>query len=197
MNACAYESDLVVLTADKNMKFAMEGLLSRPQALAIRPLSAVFYIHPESDPGCLLHADDFLRPFVRRFSHAIVMFDREGCGKDQITREVLEQQVTSALSRSGWENRAASLSIQSWKTGFSVILLKWMWPWVGVDTIHHFAYGLRKKITLQPGRSSRSAPRKPWRPRFVTCACHDPLLSMGAWPSTLVSDVARTMRFKS
>jgi hypothetical protein len=52
----AYESDLVVLTADKNKKFAVQGLLNRPQALRIRPLSAVFYIHPESDPGCLLHA---------------------------------------------------------------------------------------------------------------------------------------------
>ena len=111
MNACAYESDLVVLTADKNMKFAMEGLLSRPQALAIRSLSVVFYIHPESAPGCLLHADDFRRPFVRRFSHAIVMFDREGCGKDKKTREVLEQQVASALSRSGWEDRAAVIVI--------------------------------------------------------------------------------------
>ncbi len=109
--ACAYESDLVVLTADKNMKFAMEGLLSRPQALALRPLSAVFYIHPESDPGCLLHADAFLRPFARRFAHAIVMFDREGCGKDTRTRAELELQVVSTLSRSGWAARAAAIVI--------------------------------------------------------------------------------------
>jgi hypothetical protein len=111
MNECVYESDLVVLTADKNMKFSMEGLLSRPQALAVRPLAAVFYIHPESDPGCLLHADAFLRPFVKRFAHAIVMFDREGCGKDKITRGELEQQVASALSRSGWADRAAVIVI--------------------------------------------------------------------------------------
>jgi hypothetical protein len=111
MIECAYESDLVVLTADKNMKFAIEGLLNRPQALAVRPISAVFYIHPESDPGCLLHADDFLRPFIKRFAHAIVMFDLEGCGKEKRTRHELEQQVVSALSRSGWEDRAAATVI--------------------------------------------------------------------------------------
>jgi hypothetical protein len=111
MNACAYESDLVVLTADKNMKFAIEGLLSRSQALATRPISTVFYVHPESDPGCLLHADAFLRPFVRRFAHAIVMFDREGCGKEDKPRNELEQLVESKLSRSGWGRRATVVVI--------------------------------------------------------------------------------------
>jgi hypothetical protein len=111
MNAGAYESDLVVLTADKNMKFAIEGLLNRPQVLGIRPMAPVFYIHPERDPGCLLRADAFLRPFARRFTHAIVMFDREGCGKEKRTREVLEQQVALALSRSGWADRAAVIVI--------------------------------------------------------------------------------------
>lgn len=107
----ARPSDLVVLTADKNMKFAMEGLLSRPQALAVRPLSPVYYIHPERDPGCLLHSDAFLRPFVRRFSHAIVMFDREGCGQETRTRADLERHVESELSRSGWGDRAAVIVI--------------------------------------------------------------------------------------
>lgn len=111
MNACAYKSDLVVLTADKNMRFALEGLLNRPQALAVRSISAVFYIHPESDPGCLLHADAFLRSFARRFTHAIVMFDREGCGQEEKTRDELEQKGESSLSRSGWAGRAAGIVI--------------------------------------------------------------------------------------
>jgi hypothetical protein len=111
MNGCTYESDLVVLTADKNMKFALEGLLNRPQVLGIRPVAADFFIHPERDPGCLLRADAFLRPFVRRFAHAIVMFDREGCGKEDKTRDELEHQVASALSRSGWADRAAAIVI--------------------------------------------------------------------------------------
>lgn len=111
MNSNDFESDLVVLTADKNMKFAVEGVISRYQALAIRPISAAFYIHPERDPGCLLHADDFLRPFARKYAYAMVMFDREGCGKEDKTRVELEQQLASELSRSGWADRAAVIVI--------------------------------------------------------------------------------------
>jgi hypothetical protein len=111
MSVCAYESDLVVLTADKNMKFALQGLLARPQDLGIHQVAAVFYIHPERDPGCLLRADTFLRPFVRRSAHAIVMFDREGCGKEKKMKSELEQRVTEALSRSGWAKRAAVIAI--------------------------------------------------------------------------------------
>lgn len=111
MNESAYASDLVVLAADKNMKFAIQGLLNRPEALGIRPVSSVFYIHPESDPGCLLRADAFLRPFINRFARAIVMFDREGCGREQNTREELEREVTSGLSRSGWGDRASVIVI--------------------------------------------------------------------------------------
>lgn len=42
MNEAMYDADLVVLTADKNMKFAMQGLLNRPEALGIRSITPVF-----------------------------------------------------------------------------------------------------------------------------------------------------------
>jgi hypothetical protein len=93
------------------MKCAVEGLLGRSHALAIRPISVEFYIHPERDPGCLLHSDDFLRPFASRFAHAMVMLDHEGCGKEETARDELEQQLASALSRSGWADRAEVIVI--------------------------------------------------------------------------------------
>lgn len=111
MNQPPAPSDLVVLTADKNMKFALDGLLNRPRALSIRSVTTVFYIHPERDPGCLLRADKFLRPFINRFSHAIVMFDREGCGKQNKSREELEAEVYISLSISGWGDRATTIVI--------------------------------------------------------------------------------------
>jgi hypothetical protein len=111
MNSDTFESDLVVLTADKNMKYALEGLLGRSHALAIRPISVEFYIHPERDPGCLLHSDDFLRPFANRFAHAMVLLDHEGCGKEELTRDKLEQQLAATLCRSGWVDRAEVIVI--------------------------------------------------------------------------------------
>lgn len=103
--------DLVVLSADKNMKFTVDGLLSRYQSLGIRPITTKFYIHPESDPGCFRRADVFLRPFTRHFRHAIVIFDRDGCGEHTLTREELEHHVEEKLSRSGWDDRASALVI--------------------------------------------------------------------------------------
>ncbi len=104
-------ADLIILAADKNMRFALEGLFSRPQALSIRPVNSKFYIHPERDPGCLLRSHLFLRPFVNHYSHAIVMFDREGCGREYQVRDELENEVTSCLSASGWGDRATAIVI--------------------------------------------------------------------------------------
>jgi len=111
MTESVYDHDLVVLTADKNMKFALQGLLNRSEALQIRPITVLFYIHPESDPGCLLRADAFLRPFINQFAHAIVIFDREGCGRQHKMREELEEEVFSGLLRSGWVDRASVIVI--------------------------------------------------------------------------------------
>jgi hypothetical protein len=112
MNAHALQLDLVVLTADKNMKTAVQGLLDRPKDMGIRSISVDIYVHPERDPGCRLRADAFLRPFVNKAAHAIVMFDREGCGKQKISRKEMESDVTSRLSRSGWGDRSACIAIE-------------------------------------------------------------------------------------
>jgi hypothetical protein len=111
MSKPVFQSDLVILTADKNMKFAIEGLLKRPKDLNIRPVTTAFFIHPERDPGCLLRANAILRPFTNHFAHAIVVFDREGCGKQEKTREDLENSVEIGLTQSGWKGRASVIVI--------------------------------------------------------------------------------------
>jgi hypothetical protein len=97
--------DLVVLAADKNAEFALRGLLSRHHALDIRPVAADIYVHPERDPGCLLKSDAFLAAFLQSHSHAMVIFDREGCGKEHLSPTELADQVESALERKGWTRR--------------------------------------------------------------------------------------------
>ena len=103
--------DLVVLIADKNIEGALRGLLSRPQALGLREISCDLYVHPERDHGCLLRGHDFLKPFSHRYGHALVIFDREGCGREKEGRTALERQVEDRLSSSGWANRAAAVVI--------------------------------------------------------------------------------------
>jgi len=99
--------DLVVLTACDNAKSAVSGILSREKSLGIRPIRATFYVHPGRDPGCYRHAAEFLRAHAARFRHAIVVFDREGCGRDATPARELEKDVEGRLHSSGWKDRAA------------------------------------------------------------------------------------------
>ena len=100
------QKDIVILVADKNMEFAVRGLLSRAVALGVRRPEFDVYVHPERDPGCLLRGHEFLRQFVNTYRHALLMFDREGCGQETDTRAHLESRVETQLSQSGWHNRA-------------------------------------------------------------------------------------------
>lgn len=111
MSAGPWPKDLAVLIADKNIEGTLRGLLSRPQSLGLREIYCDLYVHPERDPGCLLRGHDFLRTFTYTHAHALVVFDREGCGREEEERTTLEHQVEDRLSSSGWGDRAAAVVI--------------------------------------------------------------------------------------
>jgi hypothetical protein len=110
--------DLIVLVADKNMKFGVAELLSRGAGLGLRELVFDIYVHPERDPSCLLRSHDFLRQYANRYRNAMVMFDREGCGQEDAPREDLETRVEGLLSVNGWGDRSAAIvfepELESW-----------------------------------------------------------------------------------
>ena len=56
-----------MLVADKNTQFVIEGLLSRREALAIRPFHYDIYIHPQHDPGVYHQAPSFLEVFQNQY----------------------------------------------------------------------------------------------------------------------------------
>jgi hypothetical protein len=103
--------DLILLVADKDMEKTLQELLSRPQSLGLREISWNLYVHPGHDPACRGTSHEFLRPFVRMYSHALVLFDRHGCGQEGLDRAALEQQVEARLFGAGWGERAAAVVI--------------------------------------------------------------------------------------
>jgi len=111
MNSVQYEKDLIVLVADKNMEFAIKGLLERYQSLHIRRLASDIHVHSERDPGCRVRGHEFLRSFSSGYAHALIIFDKEGCGKEQNSREEIESEIEQHLSGSGWGDRAAAIVI--------------------------------------------------------------------------------------
>ncbi len=74
--------DLVILVADKNMQFAMRGALARPEALGIRAITHDFRPHMGRDGGARTSGVDMLALERRRFEHALLVFDLEGCGAE-------------------------------------------------------------------------------------------------------------------
>jgi hypothetical protein len=103
--------DLIALVSDKNMEAVMRGILARNKSLGIRPIAVEILVHPGHDSGCLRSGHELLLSFSKRFLHSLIMFDREGCGRESEPRESLESQVENQLSQSGWEERAAAITI--------------------------------------------------------------------------------------
>ena len=111
MRTPSSEQDVIILVADKDMEQTVIGICSRPAALSVRGFSYRVLVHPARDPGCLLEGVDFLRPFQRQFSHAMILFDRMGCGREGQSGAELEAHVEQKLTLSGWEARSAAIVI--------------------------------------------------------------------------------------
>lgn len=127
--------DLLSLVADKDMELGLQGLLTDPARVGIRPIRSTVLVHPKRDPGVLRQCHDFLRSQQRLASHALVLFDREGCGK-VATRVALENEVETRLRQNGWEGRSAAVVIdpelEVWVWGgYAAVATALGWPGAG------------------------------------------------------------------
>ncbi len=102
--------DLIALVADKDMLFALEGLLTRQQDLEIHAIRSQVLRHSGHDSAVLNHCHGFLRPYLRLARYALVVFDCEGCGRPD-SRHDLEELVELRLAQNGWRDRCAAVAI--------------------------------------------------------------------------------------
>jgi hypothetical protein len=101
----AGKQDLIVLVSDRNMEATIRGILDRYQSLEIRPVRPDIRRHPEKDSGCRMSGVEYLSAFLNQYEHALLMFDREGCGQENMPVEDHENELNHALSESGWGRR--------------------------------------------------------------------------------------------
>lgn len=104
--------DLVVLATDKDLEFAIRGLLARPQALGIRPLRTEIFVEPEHDPACALRGVGFLANFSKQFRRALLMFDHEGSGKESVPRDELQKSLDEEFGISAWGGRGKAIVLE-------------------------------------------------------------------------------------
>jgi hypothetical protein len=168
--------DLIVLVADKDMESALKGLLARNLALGIREISFDIFVHPYKDPGCVNTADQFVRSFINQYRFALIMFDREGCGRF-VGRENLEADVEQRLIRVGWENRSAAvvldpeLEVWIWTRSYHVAeALGWnnQRPSLRSWLINQNYLGETQNKPLRPKEAMEAALRNVKKPRSAS-----------------------------
>ncbi len=103
--------DLVIVVANKNLEHALNGLLSRPEALGIRAVEADIYRHPQHDPGCAAHGVEFISNFAGQYRYGLLMFDHEGSGKEETTPQALQESLNESFAISAWLERAKAIVI--------------------------------------------------------------------------------------
>jgi hypothetical protein len=114
-------TDVVILVPDRNIEFAVRGILARRPSLGIRAVTTELHTHPAHDPGCFANGPEFLQFAVRKAAHALVVFDHHGSGQDHtMDRAAMEADVERRLAASGWDGRCAAIVI-------SPELENWVW----------------------------------------------------------------------
>ena len=105
-------TDLVVLVPDRNIEYAIRGILGRRESLGIREITAEVHPHPAHDPGCFANSPEFLLFAVKKAEHALVVFDHHGSGQDHtMDRVAMEDDVEKRLSAQGWQGRCSAIAI--------------------------------------------------------------------------------------
>jgi hypothetical protein len=134
-----------VLVADRDIEAAVSGLLRRTRAIPLRPVTYEVFVHAERDPGCRKRAHEFLRSQSSASRHALVVFDRDGCGHPGSAEEI-EQEVEGRLRDSGWDDRARAVVIDP-------ELEVWVWSdSPNVDRALGFAQQLQRPRDWLAGR---------------------------------------------
>ncbi|MXZ42402.1 MAG: hypothetical protein F4Z18_11655 [Caldilineaceae bacterium SB0666_bin_21] len=98
--------DLVVVVADKDMQYALRGMLERPQALGIRQIKQDIYSHPLHDPACAQQGVEFMSGFSEQYHYGLLMFDHKGSGREQTHPQELAGAINDDFVRSSWGDRA-------------------------------------------------------------------------------------------
>lgn len=111
LNSIQPRKDLIVLVADTDARYAMEGLLERPRDLGIRSIQYEVRQESDHDPACRVRSAEVLRPVHNIFDHALVVFDYHGCSSSE-PRKRVQDAVIGRLRINGWGDRASAVVIE-------------------------------------------------------------------------------------
>lgn len=155
--------DLIILAADKDMENALAGLLTRRRSLGIREVSADIRVHPQHDPACAQRGVAFLSIFARQYRRALLIFDHEGSGREDIAPQELQNQLNGELA-AAWGARARAIvlapELEAWVWSGSARIAEVV-GWRGRPL--SLEDWLREQGLLQPGAAKPEQPKRAFR----------------------------------
>ena len=157
MNDLAPVKDLFVLSADREMANVLAGLLDRPMDLGIRQVEFDIERHLNRDSGCRTGAVEYLRPFLRSYRHALVVFDRDGCGSS-LRREEIQQELGNNLRRNGWQDARVIVidpELEAWIWTHSTVVSRAL----GWDSYRELRHWLTARGLWSQGRVKPNDPK--------------------------------------
>lgn len=151
-------TDLVILAADRKMEQSVRAIVERSESTGTRAIVVDSLSHPQHDGGVRKTAHQYLRPYIRTHSHALVCLDHEGCGSADPPDE-LRGKIQGSLDVNGWRDRSSVVVL-------SPELEIWLWA---QSPIVVSAVGWRSPTRLRTwlverGYMHEGAP-KPHRPK--------------------------------
>src|SRR5271157_304043 len=130
--------DLALLVADKNMDFALRGILTRPESINIRRLSYEIKAHAGRDGGVRTSGPETLALLKRQFRNGLLMMDWEGSGAEVGSSIEIENELDDRLAQL-WGKQAKAVVIDP-------ELDAWFW---GSDNVMSEILGWRKNQRIR------------------------------------------------
>lgn len=106
------KKDLIVLTADLDALAVMRAVLSRPEALGIRPIEFLVDRHTGRDSGMVQSGPELARRFKAGFEKLILLWDHEGSGWERrFSVERAESEIQNRLDLVTWKGAATAITL--------------------------------------------------------------------------------------
>jgi hypothetical protein len=100
--------DLLIFVADADAQAFMRGILSRPQALAVRTITFDIERHPLHDSGILQNGAELARMKKGYYRKALLMWDHHGSGcEHKHAAEEVQATIQAKLDSFTWEGNSA------------------------------------------------------------------------------------------
>ena len=143
--------DLVIITADADMKAVMEVVMDRPKSLGIRPINCEVHPNDGRDSALVKDGPELTRKHKAGFKRVLLLWDHHGCGRERLPPDKVRGDVQDRLNSVSWRDRSNAVTLVP-------ELEEWVW---------HSPNAIRVWLERETGRSLTDGELTSWQNEFA------------------------------